>query len=129
MTRQNKYHAVKVGEFASKKEARRFQQLQIMQKAGEIDDLKRQVKFVLIPAQREFCNEIYSKGRKKGCFKPGKILERELSYYADFTYIDVNTGKLVVEDVKGYRGGGAYEVFKIKRKLMLHIYGIRVMEV
>lgn len=127
--RQNKYHAVKVGAFDSKKEARRFQQLQIMQKAGEIDDLKRQVKFVLIPVQREFCNEIYSKGRKKGCFKPGKILERELSYYADFTYIDVNTGKLVVEDVKGYRGGGAYEVFKIKRKLMLHNYGIRVMEV
>lgn len=127
--RQNKYHAVKVGEFDSKKEARRFQQLQIMQKAGEIDDLKRQVKFVLIPAQREFCNEIYSKGRKKGCFKPGKILERELSYYADFTYIDVNTGKLVVEDVKGYRGGGAYEVFRIKRKLMLKEYGIRVREI
>ena len=38
-------------------------------------------------------------------------------------------GKLVVEDVKGYKKGPAYNVFSIKRKLMLQVYGIRVQEV
>lgn len=64
--------------FDSKKEARRYQELLIMERAGKISDLKRQVKFILIPVQREYSREIYTKGRKKGCFKPGKILERNV---------------------------------------------------
>lgn len=101
----------------------------MMQRAGEIDNLQRQVKFVLIPAQREISRERYSKGPNRGKPKPGPIIERECAYYADFFYFDVNTRENVVEDVKGYRGGGAYEVFKIKRKLMLQKYGLRVKEV
>ena len=127
--RQSKYNAKRVGGFDSKKEKRRWEELKLRERAGEITDLRRQVKYVLIPAQREWCNEIYTKGRKKGCFKPGRLLEKECAYFADFCYIDVNSGHLVVEDVKGYRGGGAYEVFKIKRKLMLKEYGIRIKEV
>lgn len=127
--RQSKYNAKRVGGFDSKKEKRRWEELKLRERAGEITDLRRQVKYVLIPAQREWCNEIYTKGRKKGHFKPGRLLEKECAYFADFCYTDVNSGHLVVEDVKGYRGGAAYEVFKIKRKLMLKEYGIRIKEV
>ncbi len=125
-----KYHNRKITvggmTFDSKKEAARFQELYFMQKAGTITDLKRQVKFVLIPAQREFTNEI----DKKGNFKKGKLLERECAYFADFVYTD-NSGHVVVEDVKGYRdpNSAGYAKFVIKRKLMLHIYGIRIQEV
>jgi hypothetical protein len=105
--------------FDSAKEANRYKELDMMEKAGKIKDLKRQERFLLIPAQRE-----ESKGKKKG-----KLIERECAYVADFVYTDCETGEKVVEDVKGYRGGGAYEIFKIKRKLMLFKYGIRVKEV
>lgn len=110
--------------FDSKKEGIRYRELSLLEKAGAITDLKRQVKFVLIPAQREFTNEIYTKGPKKGCFKPGKLLEREVSYYADFVYRD-RSGKLVVEDTKGMRTTD----YIIKRKLMLKVYGIAIKEV
>jgi len=82
-----------------------------------------QVKFVLIPAQREWTNEIYTKGKKKGCFKPGKILEKECSYIADFVYIE--NGRIIVEDTKGFRT----KDYVIKRKLMLHVHGIRIKEI
>jgi hypothetical protein len=100
-------------EFDSRKEANRYTELKLMLKAGKIKDLRRQVKYVLIPTQR---------GDDK------KVIERECAYIADFVYFDCETGKEIVEDVKGYRGGGAYEVFKIKRKLMLERYGIRIKE-
>ncbi len=109
--------------FDSKKEAGRYQQLKLLERAGEISGLLLQVKYVLIPAQREPCNDIYTSGAKKGCFKPGKLLEKECSYVADFVYI--RGGKTVVEDTKGFRT----EAYKIKRKLMLHIHGIRIKEV
>lgn len=101
-------------EFDSRKEANRYVELKLILKAGKIKDLRRQVKYVLIPSQR---------GDDK------KVIERECAYIADFVYKDCETGKEIVEDVKGYRGGGAYEVFKIKRKLMLYVHGIRIKEV
>lgn len=94
--------------FDSKKEARRYQELLLLEKAGEIKNLSRQVKFVLIPTQRD---------------ETGKVVERECSYKADFTYEEGI--KTVVEDVKGYRT----EAYIIKRKLMLWRYGIRIREV
>lgn len=122
----NKYHNQKTTvdgiPFDSKKEARRYQELKLLEKAGEITDLKRQVEYELIPEQREFTNEIYKKGRNKGCFKKGKLLEQKCSYMADFTYIE--DGFVIVEDVKGIRT----DVYKIKRKLMLQIYRIRIRE-
>ena len=117
----SKYHNRQVKTFDghvhdSRKEAVRWLELKMMERAGRITDLKRQVKFVLIPTQ--YGND--EKGKKK-------VLEREASYIADFVY-KVN-GEMVVEDVKGYKDGAPYRVFTLKRKLMLQVYGIRVKEV
>ena len=124
---KSKYNAKKVEidgfKFDSIKESRRFLALKAMEKAGAISELKRQVKYILIPTQREPDTEGPRGGRIKG-----KLLERECSYIADFVYKDTK-GNTVVEDVKGYRGGGAYEIFKIKRKLMLYVHGIKINEI
>ena len=93
----------------SKKEMNRFLELSLLQKAGEIEDLRCQVKYVLIPAQRDK--------------QTNKLLERECAYVADFTYL--RSGRLVVEDTKGFRT----KEYIIKRKLMLYRYGIRILEV
>lgn len=107
---------------ASKKEASRWLELKLLERAGKIKDLKRQVKFVLIPAQRE-----QGTIGKRGGIKQGKLLERELSYIADFVYTE--NGKMVVEDAKGYKGGTVYALFVIKRKLMLYVHNIQVREI
>jgi hypothetical protein len=88
-------------------------ELNILVNAGMITNLRRQVKYVLIPAQYE---EV--KGKKKG-----KLVERECAYKADFVY--EQNGETIVEDTKGFRT----KDYIIKRKLMLFVYGIRVMEV
>lgn len=106
--------------FDSKRETRRFMELQLMAQAGEIIGLERQVKFVLIPAQRE----PDTVGKRGGKIK-GQLLERECAYVADFVYTDTKTGERIVEDAKGMRT----EVYKIKRKLMLWVYGIKIREV
>lgn len=77
-----------------------------MELAGEISDLRLQVKYVLIPTQRAPSFEVYKRGPNKGRRKPGKVLE-------------------VVEDAKGVRT----KEYIIKRKLMLERYGIRIKEV
>lgn len=128
----NKYHSSKCrcsqGHMHdSRKEARRCNELTLLEKAGAVSNLRQQVKYVLIPTQREFTGGWYSKGEKKGQPKPGKIIERECCYIADFAYID--NGAEVVEDVKGYTAGQAYAVFKIKKKLMLYVHGIRIREI
>ena len=123
----NKYNAKKVSvdgiEFDSKKEARRDKELLLLKKAGEIYMLERQKVYELLPAQRE----PDTVGKRGGVIK-GKLLERAVEYVADFVYTDKN-GKTVVEDVKGFRVGGAYAVFVLKRKLMLYRYGIKIIEV
>jgi hypothetical protein len=108
--------------FDSKKEFRRWQELLDMEAAGKIQNLQRQVKFVLIPAQRD-PDRI---GKRGGIIK-GKVIEREVAYIADFVY--EQNGELVVEDVKGYKGGVAYNLFVMKRKMLLYLYGIRVKEI
>lgn len=124
----NKYKNKKViaadgSVFDSKKELRRWYELQAMQAEGKIYNLERQVKFTLIPTQRE-----PSTVGKRGGLHLGKVIEKECYYLADYTY-NLPTGEKVVEDVKGYKGGGAYSVFKIKKKLMLYVYGIIIREV
>lgn len=127
-THKNKYNAHSVEydgiQFDSQKEALRYKELAFLQTDGIITDLRRQVKYVLIPAQREPATV-----GARGGVKQGKLLEKECSYIADFVYRVVETGETVVEDVKGYRQGEAYKVFTIKRKLMLFVYGIIVKEV
>lgn len=114
-------------EFASRKEYVRYRELELLEMEGRIDDLELQKPFELVPAQYEPSTEVYKRGEKKGQPKQGKLLEQAINYVADFCYKE--NGELVVEDVKGYKGGGAYEVFTIKRKLMLYKYGIKIKEI
>ena len=94
--------------YDSRKEAQRAQELRLMLKAGIISNLREQVPYELIPAQK---NEY------------GKVIERAVIYKADFVYDE--KGKTVVEDTKGVRT----KEYIIKRKLMLYEYGIRIREV
>lgn len=110
-------------QFDSKREAARYQELKLLERAGVISFLQRQTKFQLIPDQHAPSNAVYTKGPRKGQRKPGKLLEHECSYIADFCYIQ--NGETVVEDAKGYRT----EVYRIKKKLMLERYGIQIREV
>lgn len=87
--------------FASRKESKRYQELRLLERAGDIQDLRLQVPYELIPKQ-------------KG--------ERAVVFIADFCY-DEN-GEQVCEDTKGFRT----PVYVIKRKLMLWVHGIKVKE-
>lgn len=124
----NKYRNKKVEvdgiTFASKREMHRYLELKTLEAAGEITNLELQRKYVLIPAYREHTNEVYTKGKNKGQFKQGKIIERECAYFADFDYV-TKDGKHIVEDTKGMKT----KEYIIKRKLMLHEYGIRITEI
>lgn len=107
----SKYHSKKVVvdgiKFDSKKEANRWKVLSMLEQVGQIQDLKRQVRFELIPAQRI----------------DGKVVERACTYVADFTYYRDN--QLVVEDVKGFKTSE----YVMKRKLLLYTHGLRITEV
>lgn len=95
--------------FDSKKELNRYLELSMLQKAGEISGLRCQVKYVLIPAQRDA--------------ETGKVVERECAYVADFVY--QKGTETVVEDTKGFRT----KDYILKRKMMLWFHGIRIREV
>ena len=125
--RQNKYYNIKTkasdgSVFDSRKEARRYSQLLLLLKAGEITDLKTQVEFELIPNQYE-THERYSKSGKR--LKDGtRLVERKVVYVADFVYKD-KSGAVIVEDTKGVRT----KDYILKRKMMLHVHGIKISEV
>ena len=104
--------------FDSQKEYRRFRELSLLERAGKITDLQRQITYLLIPCQYE-----PDTIGKRGGVKRGKLLEREVSYVADFVY--TQDGKTIVEDTKGFKT----KDYIIKRKLMLHVHGIRIKEV
>lgn len=101
-----KYHNKKVraGDevFDSRHEYNRWCELRLLERAGQITDLKRQVRFELVPKQEG---------------------ERPVYYVADFVYI--RDGQKVVEDAKGFKTPD----YIIKRKLMLYVHQIRVNEV
>lgn len=110
---KSKYHSRKTVwngiTYDSAKEARRHAELLLLEKAGVIQSLQRQVEYVLIPRQKI----------------NGRIVERTCTYIADFVYTQTGNMETVVEDVKGYRT----PEYIIKRKLMLYIHGIRIHEV
>lgn len=84
--------------FDSKKEAKRYQDLVLMQKAKLIRGLKRQQSFELVEG---------------------------IKYIADFTYFDdTKGGEFIIEDVKGFKT----DVYKIKKKLMKHFHNIEILE-
>lgn len=122
MTWNNKYKNKKVVidglVFDSKREAKRYGELLLLEKVGAITNLQRQVKYVLIPAQRE----PDTVGARGGIHK-GKLIEKECAYFADFVY--QQDGETVVEDTKGMRTTD----YVIKRKLMLYRHGIRIREI
>lgn len=105
-----KYHAKKTVvdgiTFDSKKEAERYKELKLLERAGQIHGLELQRTFELIPS-----------------FKmEGKTI-RGVSYRADFCYYD--GARYVVEDVKGYKT----DVYKLKAKLFAYRYGFQITEV
>lgn len=91
---------------ASRKEANRWCELKMLERAGKISDLKRQVRYELIPPQEG---------------------ERAVTYVADFVYTD-DKGNTIVEDTKGGNATKT-DAYVIKRKLMLHIHKIRISEI
>jgi hypothetical protein len=84
--------------FASKRESERYAELKLLEKAGEITDLKLQPKFQCEVNGQKICN-----------------------YFADFTYLKKN-GERVTEDVKGM----PTPVFRLKKKLVLALFGVDV---
>lgn len=94
--------------FDSLAEHRRFQALQQLERAGAIAGLTRQVSFVLAP-------KVVINGKTK----------RALIYRADFAYTDTRTGQQIIEDVKG---APLTAVYKIKRHLLMHLYGLTILE-
>ena len=112
--KQNKYHATKTEVdgmmFDSRKEANRYCELKLLEKAGEISNIETQVPFLLIPRQN---NPI-----------TGKMIEKPCGYIADFVYND-GKGNRIVEDTKGVRT----DVYIIKRKLILRIENARAKSV
>lgn len=119
---RNKYHSKKTVVdgivFDSRKEAKRYGELVLLERAGEIKDLRRQVEFTLIPAHRE-----PDTVGPRGGVKKGKVIEKKCSYIADFVYMQ--NGEMVVEDTKGIRT----KDYVIKRKMLFHFYGIKIREV
>jgi hypothetical protein len=109
---KHKYHAkpkmVDGIRFASTAEARRYQELKMLEHAGEVTDLELQPKF-----------PIYVCGRRNG------ELVKVCTYIADFRYRKGPTGLLVIEDVKGVRT----PVYRLKRKMVEAQYDIRIQEV
>lgn len=121
-TSKSKYGNRKVeyqGEvFDSYRELDRWKELRLLEGAGEIHSLRRQVKYVLIPAQRE----PDTIGPRGGIHK-GKLIEHERSYVADFVY--EQNGETIVEDAKGFKT----DAYLLKKALMLWVHGIRIKEV
>ena len=121
--KQNKLHAEKAPGylidgtphlFDSKRERKRYGELAVMLRAGEISDLRIQVRYELIPKQKR---------------DDGKA-ERAVYYDADFVYKDKD-GIEHIEDSKGYRcpNSASYAKWVLKRKLMLWVHGKTVHEV
>jgi len=109
--KESKYHNKKCEykgiRFQSKKEMQYYAKLELLQKTGQISELKRQVEFVLIET-----------------FKLEDKTYRKTSYYADFTYKD-KEGKYHVVDTKGFRT----PEYKLKKKLMAWKYGVEIEEI
>ena len=103
---RQKYGNKRTNGYSSKKEANVAAQLLALERGGQISDLKAQVRFELVPAQ---------KGSRRN--------ERALVYVADFTFHD-KTGLDHVIDVKGLRT----PMYIAKRKLMKFIHKIEIEE-
>ena len=95
----NKKTQIDMYVFDSVAEAKRYKELKLLERAGEISNLELQPRFIL-----------------QDSFKKNGRTYRKIEYVADFKYIE--KGKIIVEDVKGIQT----DVFKIKHKLFEKIY-------
>jgi hypothetical protein len=89
------------GRFDSKAELARWQELKLLERAGEISGLRRQVRFALDVNGQHIA-----------------------VYVADFCYSDPKTGLMTVEDSKGVKTA----VYQLKKKLMLAVHGVEILE-
>lgn len=102
---RNKYKNIKFGKFDSKKEAKRYGELLILEKAGVITSLNKQVPFVIFESFKD---------------KAGNT-ERGVKYIADFVYYDREKKTLIIEDVKSPITK-KLPSYIIKRKLVKKFY-------
>ena len=124
--KKNKYNNKKIvnefGTWDSKKEYQRYMFLQEAEKKGLIRDLKRQVRFELIPAiKEEYIEHLKTKDKVKT-----KTLQQAICYTCDFAYY--KDGEYIVSDVKASPKMLPKE-FILKEKLMFWRYGIRIKRV
>ena len=115
----NKKMSTQDGEFDSKGEWQRWLVLKEAQDKGEISDLRRQVKYILIPTQYKAV-EVKLKTKTKVV---QRVAEHEISYKADFVY--EKDGETIVEDYKGYPN----DRWPYVKKMMLFFHGIAIREV
>lgn len=113
MKYRNKKITVNGMNFDSKKEHRRYEHLCQLQTSGLISDLHTQVAFELVGGVK-----IAGEARKRPCVR----------YVADFVYLDRQTGKQVVEDVKSPITRKD-KVYRLKKHLMKVVHDIDVVEV
>lgn len=122
----SKYHSKKVTyngmTFDSKRELKRYKELALLEKVGQIENLRCQVKFELLPSYLEYYPR-YSEKTGKRLKNGTRTIEKGVNYIADFVYTE--NGQQVVEDTKGMRTSE----YVIKRKLMLWVHGIRIKEI
>lgn len=104
----------------SRRERKRYYELEVLEKAGEISDLRLQVPFEIIPAIYETV-EIQLKTKVKYV---QKCVQRAAHYVADFVYMDKD-GNQIVEDVKGFRT----PEYLLKKKMMRAFLGITIKEI
>ncbi len=116
----NKYRAQKATidgiTFDSKKEARRWQELKLLEAAGQIRDLNRQVKFDLKAYRASINHPAQPIKIRSAGFPNGRLA----TWTADFTYVE--DGKWTVEDVKGMDT----PVSRLKRAIVEAMLGIEV---
>jgi len=106
MRRRNKLNAEKAEvdglRFDSLKEANYYMQLRLMERAGEIKELRVHPKYDLMVNGEKVCG-----------------------FWPDFEYLD-DKGQRHVVDVKGYKGGATFAIFRLKAKLFHALYGTEV---
>lgn len=112
----NKYGARKVSykgiDFDSKVEMQRYMYLEFQQKKGEISNLRRQVRFEIIPKTTKIIpNQLKTKIRYDE-----RVVEMAAHYTADFVYIE--KGRYVMEDVKNAYSQDIRD-YPLRRKLMI----------
>jgi hypothetical protein len=105
--RNNKFGAIRTDGYASKAEASRGAELDLLVKAKEISQLRRQPRYILLDADKT-----------AGYARP-------LCYVADFEYLDHRSDRMVIEDVKGF----PTPAYLIKKRLMKQLHGLEVTEI